>query len=134
MHSSIFTASFLAALSTVIGAVATPVGEAVSKRDSINCKGSTLCSGPLITSGQCVAAYNLITAGNTYTAGGPDSGTCSGHCGVFVQSYDGTGGCAVSGSQMQTSFNAIRAAGCAKCGSDEFTDGCEVTINYVESC
>ncbi|KAJ6605480.1 meiotically up-regulated gene family-domain-containing protein [Mycena vulgaris] len=104
------------------------------KRDSINCKGSSLCSGPLITAGQCQSAFNLIVASNTYNAGGSSSGTCSGHCGIFVQSYNGSGGCSVSGLQLQTSFNAIRAAGCAKCGSDEFDNGCEVTINYVGSC
>ncbi|KAJ6605373.1 meiotically up-regulated gene family-domain-containing protein [Mycena vulgaris] len=113
---------------------AIPISVPISKRDSINCKGSSLCSGPLITAGQCDSAFNLIVPGNTYTAGGSASGTCSGHCGVFVQSYDGTGGCSVLGSQLQTSFNDIRAAGCAKCGSDEFDNGCEVTINYVGSC
>ncbi|KAJ7469072.1 meiotically up-regulated gene family-domain-containing protein [Mycena latifolia] len=155
MHSSIIKVTFLAALSAAISAAASPAGEVtlwngsanisvtiersledqMSKRD-INCKGSTLCSGPLITSAQCQAAYNLIVPGNTYIAGGSASltGTCSGHCGVFVQSYDGTGGCTVSGSTLQTSFDAIRAAGCAKCGSDEFDNGCEVTINYVASC
>ncbi|KAJ7469080.1 meiotically up-regulated gene family-domain-containing protein [Mycena latifolia] len=154
MYSSIIKVTFLAALSTAISAAASPAREVtlwngsanvsvtiersledqISKRDSINCKGSGLCGGPLITAGQCQAAFNLIVPGNTYIAGGSASGACSGHCGVFVQSFDGTGGCTVSGSQLQTSFNAIRAAGCAKCGSNEFDNGCEVTINYVGSC
>ncbi|KAJ7111485.1 hypothetical protein C8R44DRAFT_742595 [Mycena epipterygia] len=110
--------------------------EPIPKRDSLNFKGSSLCSGPLITAAQCQTAFNLIVPGNTYNAGGSASGTCSGHCGVFVQSYDGTGGCSVSGSQMQASFNAIdiRANGCKKCGSDEFGNWCEVTINYVGFC
>ncbi|KAJ7737197.1 meiotically up-regulated gene family-domain-containing protein [Mycena olivaceomarginata] len=154
MHSCIVKATFLVALGTAISAAPKSTSEVtlwngtnnvsvtidrsleeqIFKRDSFNCKGSSLCSGPLITAGQCQTAFNLIVPGNIYNAGGSASGTCSGHCGVFVQSYDGTGGCQVSGSQLQSSFNAIRANGCKKCGSDEFTNGCEVTINYVGSC
>ncbi|KAJ6597733.1 meiotically up-regulated gene family-domain-containing protein [Mycena vulgaris] len=126
-----FTQSFLhlASCLALAGSVT-----ATNGTDLINCKGSSLCSGPLITAAQCQSAFNLIVPGNRYVAGGSASGTCSGHCGVFVQSYDGTGGCSVSGSQLQMSFNAIRADGCAKCGSNEFDNGCEVTINYVGSC
>ncbi|KAJ7908208.1 hypothetical protein B0H13DRAFT_2331611 [Mycena leptocephala] len=129
MHSSIIKAAFLAALSAAVGAAEVTLWngsanvsvtidravEPISKRDSINCKGSS--------------AYDLIVPGNTYNAGGSASGACSGACGVFVQSYDGTDGCSVSGSQIQTAFNDIRGDGCAKCGSYEFDNGCEVTIN-----
>ncbi|KAJ7469071.1 hypothetical protein FB451DRAFT_1400644 [Mycena latifolia] len=148
MHSSIIKATFLAALSGVISAAASPAGEVtlwngsanvsvtiersleepISKRDSINCKGSGLCSGPLITSAQCQAAFNLIVPGNTYIAGGRLLRSLRRLRAVLRRHWW------LSGSQLQTSFNAIRAAGCAKCGSNEFDNGCEVTINYVGSC
>ncbi|KAJ7908220.1 meiotically up-regulated gene 117 protein [Mycena leptocephala] len=119
MHSSIIKAAFLAALSAAVVAA----------------EGSILCSEAVfLPAGQCEFAYDLIVSGNTYVAGRSSSGACSGHCGVFVQSYDDTGGCSVSGSQILAAFNDIRADGCAKCGSYEFDDGCEVTINYVETC
>ncbi|KAJ7857182.1 meiotically up-regulated gene family-domain-containing protein [Mycena leptocephala] len=148
MHSSIIKAAFLAALSAAVGAAEVTLWngsanvsvtidralEPISKRDSINCKGSTLCSGPLISANQCQAASELIDPSATYVAGGSSSGACFGQCGVFVQSYDGTGGCSVSGETIIGAFDDIRADGCAKCGSYEFDDGCEVTINYVETC
>jgi hypothetical protein len=84
MHSSIIKAAFLAALSAAVGAAEVTLWngsdnvsvtidravEPISKRDSINCKGSSLCSGPLITASQCQSAYNLIVPTNNYFAGG----------------------------------------------------------------
>lgn len=55
---------------------------------------------------------------------------CNGNCGIFVLGND----CALSGLDLVESYEELRAAGCQKCGSQDFGDGCGVTIDYVTKC
>jgi hypothetical protein len=55
---------------------------------------------------------------------------CNGNCGIFVQGSN----CAYSGQDLINAYSTLRGAGCQKCGSEVFDNGCEITINYVTGC
>ncbi|KAH7920788.1 hypothetical protein BV22DRAFT_1020600 [Leucogyrophana mollusca] len=99
--------------------------------DSHNCHGSGLCSS--LNVNDCNAAQRAIVPSNIYsTNGGRNSnGVCNGHCAIFVQ---GGSGCSYSGTDLNNAYSELRSAGCRKCGSVQFDNGCEITVNYVSSC
>ncbi|KIM91715.1 hypothetical protein PILCRDRAFT_811004 [Piloderma croceum F 1598] len=101
-----------------------------SPTTSTNCKGSSNCKNLSVAS--CDAAERTIVASNTYGTNGAkgNTGVCNGNCGIFVQGSN----CAYSGQDLINAYSTLRAAGCQKCGSEVFDNGCEITINYVTGC
>lgn len=62
-------------------------------------------------------------------------------CGVFVQGTNktltGDQPCEFSGNQIWWDYQDIRDSNkgnCDKCGSKVYSNGCEITINYVSGC
>ncbi|KAJ7078656.1 hypothetical protein C8R44DRAFT_825183 [Mycena epipterygia] len=96
----------------------------------IDCDGSGLC--PFLSVSSCDAARAKIVNTTIYRTDGdaPQTGVCSGHCGLFVQGTD----CIYDGYTMQEAYAEIRAGGCKICGSKRYLDACEITMNYVSSC
>ncbi|KAK8127229.1 hypothetical protein PG984_008337 [Apiospora sp. TS-2023a] len=104
-------------------------GAALEARGNLDCKGSAFCER---LGGSCDDAFRQIKPGNTYLTGGNkgSSGTCSGTCGVFVSGDH----CSVLGSQLQSSYEAIRNHGCSHCGRETLDNGCLVKIDRVTGC
>ncbi|EFJ07262.1 hypothetical protein SELMODRAFT_429946 [Selaginella moellendorffii] len=99
-------------------------------QDSYSCAGSTRCSG--LAQSDCDAARRQIQPSNRYFTGGNkgSTGVCSGHCGLFVSGSN----CDLTGNEMITAFNELRARNCAKCGIKTYNDGCKFKADYVTGC
>ncbi|KAK7023857.1 meiotically up-regulated gene family-domain-containing protein [Favolaschia claudopus] len=112
------------------GKVAVMTIKASSVNSGINCKGSSLCGS--LNAASCDAAAAKIVNTQIYRTdvNAAATGTCSGHCGLFVQGTN----CRYDGYTMLDAYKEIRAGNCQKCGSKRYLDGCEITVNYVSSC
>jgi len=121
---------FTATCFTVLFALALLNGMHGAAGDTTSCAGSTLCK--FLAQSDCDAAMRQIVPTNTYFTGGAkgSTGTCFGHCGLFVQGVV----CSLSGQQMIDDFNALRSAGCAKCGIYTYDNGCQFKADYVNGC
>ena len=66
------------------------------------------------------------------------SGACSGHCGVFIKSWNGRGDCEYPGGDLKYGYNDLRNFGCTICGQNRYTNpkdvGCGMQIDYVSGC
>ncbi|KAI1021803.1 hypothetical protein LB505_008864 [Fusarium chuoi] len=104
-------------------------------RDSYDCNGSGLCG--IIPVRDCdQAVNNRLIRNNDVNYGAPGSGrpqtgTCQGNCGIFIQ---GRSTCARTGNQIWYDYQDIRRNGCRICGSKHWGDGCLTTINRVTGC
>ncbi|KAL6555406.1 hypothetical protein OROGR_006664 [Orobanche gracilis] len=98
--------------------------------DTFSCSGSTLCRG--LAQSDCDAARRQIQPNNRYFTGGNkgSTGVCSGHCGLFVSGSN----CDLTGNEMITAFNELRARNCQKCGVKTYDDGCKFKADYVAGC
>ncbi|EFJ05900.1 hypothetical protein SELMODRAFT_431177 [Selaginella moellendorffii] len=99
-------------------------------QDSYSCAGSALCRG--LAQSDCDAARRQIQPSNRYFTGGNkgSTGVCSGRCGLFVSGSN----CDLTGSEMITAFDELRARNCAKCGVKTYNDGCQFKADYVSGC
>ncbi|KAF7322669.1 hypothetical protein HMN09_00045600 [Mycena chlorophos] len=115
---------------SIDGQVAVLTITAVEDNAGINCKGSSLCS--VLPASDCSAAAAQIVNTTVYRTDetAAQTGVCSGHCGIFVQGTD----CYYDGSSLVEAYAALRSKNCKVCGSQEYLNGCEITINYVSDC
>jgi hypothetical protein len=101
-----------------------------AQADTFSCAGSTFCRG--LAQSDCDAARRQIQPNNRYFTGGNKgaTGVCSGRCGLFVSGSN----CDLSGNEMITAFNDLRARNCQKCGIKTYNDGCQFKADYVTGC
>lgn len=103
---------------------------ALFKRDSFSCSGSSQCGS--MAASDCDGARDRIVGGNIYhtrgTAGA--TGVCYKRCGLFVSGIN----CDLSGNEMFTAFNELRARNCKICGKKTYGDGCQFKMDVVTGC
>ncbi|KAL5703831.1 hypothetical protein ACHQM5_022335 [Ranunculus cassubicifolius] len=101
-----------------------------AQADTFSCAGSARCRG--LPQSQCDAARRQIQPGNRYFTGGNKgaTGVCSGNCGLFVSGSN----CDLTGDEMITAFNDLRARNCQKCGIKTYDDGCQFKADFVTGC